>query len=56
MLHLLLDVNECDTGMDSCDSNTAVCINTPGGFNCRCKAGFQGDGMDCAGMSCDSCD
>lgn len=41
VLHLSLDVNECDTGMDSCDSNVAVCVNTPGSYSCRCKAGFK---------------
>jgi EGF domain/MSP1 EGF domain 1 len=41
-----VDVNECNTGHDRCDEN-ALCINEPGSYQCRCKAGYSGDGFTC---------
>jgi hypothetical protein len=35
------DINECTSGTP-CGANTS-CANTPGGFTCSCKTGFQGD-------------
>lgn len=43
------DVDECVRNTHNCDVN-ARCINTPGTFTCRCKDGFQGDGVVCTSM------
>ena len=46
---LVLDRDECQLKEDKCD-NTAECINTPGGFTCRCKSDrldVKGDGTLC---------
>ncbi|WKY02620.1 hypothetical protein Q1695_016132 [Nippostrongylus brasiliensis] len=40
-----VDVDECSTG-NVCDLR-AECINTPGGFQCKCDAGLTGDGRHC---------
>ena len=32
-----------------CSSN-ATCINTEGGYNCSCNAGYHGDGIVCNSM------
>ncbi|XP_064386442.1 uncharacterized protein LOC135334976 [Halichondria panicea] len=42
------DVNECaDPSLNSCSSN-AMCINSPGGFDCSCPLGFVGEPtVDC---------
>ena len=45
---LHLDVNECSTSTDNCDSN-AVCTNTQGSFTCACNSGFKGNGITCSG-------
>ena len=45
---LIVDINECGIMTDNCDVN-ADCTNTPGSFNCVCRAGFTGDGINCAG-------
>jgi hypothetical protein len=37
------DIDECALGFDDCHPD-ADCLNAPGGFNCRCKAGLAGDG------------
>ena len=43
---MIADINECRTRNARCDPN-ANCFNTPGSYNCICKEGFQGDGMNC---------
>ena len=43
------DINECETNNGGCDSN-AICTNSQGSFNCACKFGFLGDGMNCTGI------
>ncbi|XAR55805.1 Non-specific serine/threonine protein kinase, partial [Bertholletia excelsa] len=38
------DIDECvDSHSNDCDAN-AICINTPGSFNCTCKDRYTGDG------------
>ena len=44
----LADVNECITGEHSCDAN-ADCNNTEGSFECTCKPGYSGNGVNCTG-------
>ena len=41
-----VDVNECVRGLDDCDVN-AACINTVGGFTCRCFETYLGNGRIC---------
>lgn len=42
---LLVDIEECkDPNLNDCDVN-AICINTPGSFNCSCIDHYFGDGM-----------
>lgn len=36
-----VDINECVRGTDNCAVN-ATCINTNGGFQCKCWVGFAG--------------
>ena len=45
----MLEIDECTEGTHKCDVNGAVCINTPGSYNCTCKNGFVGDGRTCTG-------
>ena len=33
-------------GMDNCSDN-AHCVNNDGAFECRCRAGYSGDGVNC---------
>ena len=42
------DGNECITGEHNCDAN-ADCNNTEGSFECTCKPGYSGNGVDCTG-------
>ncbi|XP_078424633.1 uncharacterized protein LOC144696780 [Cetorhinus maximus] len=39
-------VNECQSGSHDCHSS-ASCFNSPGSFQCVCKAGHTGDGRNC---------
>ena len=48
MLKPSTDVDECALGEHDCDPN-ADCLNTAGGFQCSCRAGYSGDGVTCAG-------
>ncbi|MDG2305489.1 MAG: DUF4215 domain-containing protein [Candidatus Binatia bacterium] len=41
-----VDINECATNADNCDTN-ATCSNTTGNFDCDCNAGYTGDGQTC---------
>lgn len=50
----ILDINECTTNTDNCDSN-ATCDNTQGSFNCVCNNGFRGNGTHCDGNNNQSC-
>ncbi len=49
----ITDIDECTAGTDSCDSNNANCMNTPGSFSCTCNTGFIGDGFTCEGKAKD---
>ena len=40
------EVDECLLGIHSC-SAYAMCSNTKGSYNCRCKANYTGDGQNC---------
>jgi len=43
------DVDECNTpGANNC-SSIADCVNKPGSFECNCKSGYTGDGVNCSG-------
>lgn len=46
------DIDECvDADANKC-SKDALCINTAGTYECRCKDGFIGDGFICSGTYC----
>jgi hypothetical protein len=53
-----VDLNECELDALSCDE-TAVCVNTPGSFECECPAGSEFEGEtcvdvdECEAMPCD---
>jgi len=40
-----VDINEC-IRFKPCDEN-AFCINTIGRYMCRCKLGYDGNGLSC---------
>ena len=42
------DENECRKASHSCHE-FAECNNTPGGYDCKCKPGYKGDGFYCYG-------
>ena len=48
LINIISDINECKEGTHNCSSN-AVCNNTKGSYNCRCKPGYEGDGNICTG-------
>lgn len=39
-------MNECESYAGACDVD-ASCVNENGGYNCKCNAGFIGDGLSC---------
>ena len=45
----LIDIDECTTEADNCDTN-AACTNNPGSFTCSCNQGYTGDGVTCMGI------
>jgi len=47
-LHVCLssDINECSSGIHSCDEN-AACSNTNGSYSCHCNTGWSGSGFNC---------
>ena len=49
IIYLIVDVDECTTGVDQCDQN---CHNNVGSYTCSCNAGFtlNDDGFRCDGM------
>ena len=48
ILYLCLDIDECAIKTNNCSLH-AICDNTEGSFNCSCKDGFSGDGINCTG-------
>ena len=48
-----IDINECLTNNGGCDSN-AICANLIGSFECTCKPGFYGNGIECYSCPNDS--
>jgi len=49
MLMYSADIDECATNNGGC-SVDASCSNTAGSFECSCNAGYDGDGITCAGQ------
>lgn len=45
---MITDINECERDPTACDEN-ALCNNTDGSYNCTCKDGFLGNGINCTG-------
>lgn len=41
-----VDIDECATNANICDKN-ADCFNQLGGYGCRCRDGFYGNGYTC---------
>jgi len=46
------DDNECLRNNGGCHLE-AACINTEGSFHCMCDDGFDGNGYDCRGRTCE---
>jgi hypothetical protein len=42
-----IDINECET-TKPCHKD-AICTDTIGSYTCKCKNGFEGDGINCKG-------
>eukprot|EP00494_Astrolonche_serrata_P026140 UN26401 len=42
-----LDINECEMGYHSCDTEKSECVNIEGSFECECLEGFVREGMYC---------
>ena len=49
MTIFIADIDECaSSDSNNCDVN-ALCTNTGGSYICRCKRGYEGDGLYCNG-------
>ena len=53
MLHMILnnsstDIDECMLGTADCDPN-ADCMNQIGSYDCICRDGYAGSGLECFG-------
>lgn len=49
-------VNECLNDVDDCDHAPNACVDTPGGYECACPAGFSGSGRGDGGcVEVDEC-
>lgn len=49
--NLPTDIDECVLGSARCPTTSSECINTEGGYACRCSEGYEGDGINCLGES-----
>lgn len=47
---LFVDLDECYMNEHLCSAD-ADCLNMDGGYECRCKGEFVGDGFSCAGKT-----
>ena len=45
---LVEDFDECKAHEDNCGQH-GTCVNNVGSFECKCKDGFEGDGISCEG-------
>ena len=45
-----LDFDECQGGAHDCHVDAMCSTTRDGGYECICKAGFEGDGRTCTGM------
>ena len=56
MYHISIpsDTNECLEGTHGCDLTRSRCVNTNGGFHCKCLPGYiqSGNNCRCEGMCC----
>ncbi|XP_053693670.1 hemicentin-1-like isoform X2 [Sabethes cyaneus] len=50
-LHRCVDLNECETGDHSCNSQGQVCVNTRGGYECLCSSGYRMVHDDCVDVN-----
>ena len=54
-----LDIDECEWMQTKpwnppCDKLAGICTNNEGGYDCKCKKGFRGDGKEC--LDIDECE
>lgn len=47
--NLCSDIDECLLARSDCPTTSSRCINTEGGYVCRCSEGYEGDGISCLG-------
>ena len=54
LYNFLLDVDECQEGTHTCNSNSQNCVNAVGSYRCVSKAscphGYKWSGNKCQGM------
>ena len=50
LMFLILDIDECEDGLDNCDSLNGECNNTDGSFECYCRDGYLFNGTYCESM------
>jgi len=48
---ILTDIDECAANTDTCHPTKAMCINTPGTYECKCFGGYFGDGRNCSDVA-----
>jgi hypothetical protein len=42
------DIDECKIENGGCDTEHGICTNSIGGFECKCEAGYHGNGRECS--------
>jgi hypothetical protein len=47
------DIDECETGTDTCVEGATCEDGPPGSYTCRCRSGFQGNGRSVRGTGCE---